>query len=72
MVSVIIAIFPVFLFIAIWIALTRLLRTTDRTPVLAAGECIARVAGIACYGVGFGHIRKLRHMGGAIFIETPR
>ena len=74
MVSVIIAIFPVFLLIAIWIALSHLVRTTDRAPVLVAGECIARAAGIAGCGVGFGHTRKLRHIGGAIFsdIETPR
>ena len=41
---------------AIWIALTRLIRAADRTPV--AGEGVASSAGIAGCGVGFGHIKK--------------
>lgn len=47
---------------AIWIALTRLIRAADRTPVPVAGEGVASSAGIAGCGVGFGHMRKLCHV----------
>ena len=35
-----------------------------RTPVLGTGEGIARTAGIACCGVGFGHIRNSARIDG--------
>ena len=54
LVSVITLIFPIYLLAVIF---PLLLRATDRTPVLTAGEGIARTAGIACCR-GVGHIRN--------------
>jgi hypothetical protein len=41
------------------VTIMRLVRATDRTPILVAGERIAHTAGIACCSV-VGHIRKPR------------